>query len=81
MDNREIVIVPESAQHGDVICILSGTDSPCALRDDQQGQWTIVSGDCYIFTESFWHLYEASSFVCDEYIEQNQARLQEFRIR
>jgi hypothetical protein len=81
MDNKEIVIVPENVQLGDVICILSGTDSACALRDSQHGQWTLASGDCYIFTEDFRYPDEPGWFMCDEYIVQNQGRIQDFRIR
>jgi hypothetical protein len=81
MENKEIVIVPENVQRGDVICILSGTDSACALRDDRHGQWTLVSGDCYIFTESFWAPNKSEWSMYDKYIEQNQARIQQFRIR
>ena len=78
MDNHELVIVPAAVQCGDVVCIFSGASSPCALRPDGDGHWTLVSGDCSIFTERFRPYSDPYSFMCDEYIKSNDNRIEEF---
>ncbi|KAF2686360.1 hypothetical protein K458DRAFT_430202 [Lentithecium fluviatile CBS 122367] len=66
MDNGELAIVPGNVRYGDVVCILSGTDSACTLRPDRNGNWTLVSGDCYILTESF-KFPNYGWFLCDDH--------------
>jgi hypothetical protein len=80
MDNGELVIVPGAVRCGDVICILSGTVSACAMRPDLDGGWSLVSGDCYLFTEEFRSPLGPFSFMCGDYVARNQSKVQEFRI-
>jgi len=79
MENGELVIVPEAVQSGDVIYILSGAISACALRPSPDGRWALVSGDCHIFTDNFRN-QEEGFFMCDEYIACNQDKVEEFRL-
>ncbi|KAK9415980.1 putative Heterokaryon incompatibility domain-containing protein [Seiridium unicorne] len=44
----DIGIVNDAACEGDVIVIVDGTVSPCLLRPRPDGNWTLISGDCYI---------------------------------
>jgi hypothetical protein len=81
LDNGELVIVPRAAQCGDVICILSGTVSACALRFNLDNSWSLISGDCYLFNQKFMHPVAYEWFVSDDYIRQNQDKVQVFRIR
>ena len=53
MNNEKVVIVPACAEREDVVCILSGSEAPCLLRADQSENWTLLSGDYYIFGYSF----------------------------
>ncbi|KAF1843234.1 uncharacterized protein K460DRAFT_396592 [Cucurbitaria berberidis CBS 394.84] len=81
MDNGELAIVGRSVHEGDVVCVFSGADSPCALRSNENGTWTLVSGDCFIFTESFKPYMSAGEFMCDDYVAHHQDRLEEFKLR
>jgi hypothetical protein len=82
MENGELVVVPEAARSGDVICILSRAVSACILRPSPDGHWTLVSGDCYIFREgSLIAAQRGLSFACDKYIVCNQDVVEEFRLR
>ena len=81
MDNGELVIVPAAVRCGDVICMLSGSLSACALRPFPNGSWALVSGDCFIFTEKFRLPKEDYFLLCDEYVACNQDRVEEFRLR
>ncbi|KAF2676828.1 hypothetical protein K458DRAFT_481669 [Lentithecium fluviatile CBS 122367] len=42
MDNGELPIVPRSVCNGDRVCVLSGAISPCVLRPNQDGTWTLL---------------------------------------
>jgi hypothetical protein len=80
MENGELVIVPEAVRLEDTICILSGTATACALRANIDGSWTLISGDCWIFTELF-QLRDEWFIACDEHIACNKDKIEEFRIR
>jgi hypothetical protein len=81
MDNGELVIVPGAAQPGDVICILAGSISACALRPFPDGSWALISGDCFIFPDKIRQLIEDYFFLGDEYVACNEDRVEEFRLR
>jgi hypothetical protein len=81
LDNGDLVIAPEAVLCGDVICILSGTVSACALRFNMDESWSLISGDCHLSTQEFTHPDNGFWFVSDDYIIQNQDKVQEFRIR
>jgi hypothetical protein len=81
MENGELVIVPEAVQHGDVICLLLGTISACALRPFPDGTWALISGDCYIFTDTVYFERDYSLSTCDEYVKRSKKRVEEFRLR
>jgi hypothetical protein len=81
MENGELVIVPEAVQCGDAIVVLSGAMVACALRHSPDGSWILISGDCYIFTESFRHSPSPWFFACDDYVAYNHDRVEEFRLR
>jgi hypothetical protein len=76
MDNDQLAIVPEAAQPGDIVCILRGTVTPCLLRRDCDGCWSLVSGDCYIFGID-WETVSES----DAYVESNRDRVEKFTLR
>lgn len=78
MDNGELIIVPAAIQCGDVICILQGSVSPCALRVDQDGKWTVVSGDCHIFEREL--LDGNLCLMSEEYIARNKEHVETFRL-
>jgi hypothetical protein len=80
MDNGELIVVPEAVQCGDVISILVGAHSQCTLKLESHGNWSLVSGDCYMFTK---HFEDATfgRFMCDEYIKCNQDKVEEFILR
>ncbi|EUC41293.1 hypothetical protein COCMIDRAFT_40509 [Bipolaris oryzae ATCC 44560] len=80
MDNKELIIVPACAERENVVCILSGTDAPCLLRPDQFENWTLLTGDCHIFGDSF-RVPSTVFFLCDEFIESHDNRVRDFRIR
>jgi len=71
-----LAIVPGAAMSGDTVCILADAISPCLLRSDQNGCWTLVSGDCYLFDLDFTLQPEL-----DQYVELNKDRLEEFILR
>lgn len=82
LENGELAIVPGDVQNGDIICILSGAVLPSLLRPGLDGSWTLISGDCYIFTDKFVKFpEEVTFFMCDEYILCNLDRVEEFRLR
>jgi hypothetical protein len=81
MDNSELVIVPGAVQRGDVVCILSGTILACALRPFPDGNWALVSGDCFIFTNKLRLPGESYFLFCDEYVACNKDSVEEFRLR
>jgi hypothetical protein len=81
MDNGELVIVPGAAQLGDVICVLSGSISACALRPFPDRSWALVSGDCSIFEDNYRSQEDHVIMLGDEYVAYNQDRVEEFRIR
>jgi hypothetical protein len=81
MDNGELVIVPEAVQHGDVICLLLGAISACALRPFPDGTWALISGDCYIFTNTIQFQGDGYFSTCDEYVACSERRVEEFRLR
>lgn len=78
LDNSELVIVAGGVRTGDVMCILSGAYSPCALRRLRSNYWSLVCGDCYIFTRNF---YKDLIFCSDAYVAQHQDSVQSFNIR
>lgn len=80
MDNGELVIVPEAVRDGDTIVTFSGADSPCAIRPDGRGGWTLISGDCYILTEQSLQQW-SGDFWCSKYVESNQSKVEEFTLR
>ncbi|KAF2635552.1 HET-domain-containing protein [Massarina eburnea CBS 473.64] len=81
LDNGELATVPSSARHGDLVCIISGSDSTCVLRPDTHGNCTLISGDCYIFITSFLSRNFPRWDFFGEYIECNQDRFEGFKIR
>ncbi|KAF2742424.1 hypothetical protein M011DRAFT_529884 [Sporormia fimetaria CBS 119925] len=48
LDNGVLTVVPQAAQVGDVICLISGAPAPCLLRPLEEGYWKMASGDCPI---------------------------------
>ena len=79
MDNGEVAIVPDGTKSGDTVCILSGSVAPCVLRLNQDGMWTVVSGDCYIFQHRFTNIW---GFFCSApYILEHAERVEDFIIR
>jgi hypothetical protein len=81
LGNGELAVVPRAAQCGDVICILSGTVSTCALRSSPDNSWSLVGGDCDLFTQRFERPDTGEWFVSDDFILENQDKVQEFSIR
>lgn len=83
MDNGELGIVPGAVQRGDVIVFLSGAISLCVLRSLPDGSWTLMSGDCHMFTDDFTHPGDGHGHGadCNEYVACNQDRIEEFRLR
>ncbi|PVH96700.1 HET-domain-containing protein [Periconia macrospinosa] len=79
MGNKELAIVPACAERGDVVCILSGTDAPCVLRSGQPENWTLISGDCYIFADSY--IDGNGWFLSDDFMLSRDQRAQQFKIR
>jgi hypothetical protein len=80
--NGELAILPASVQINDTVCILSNTDSPCALRRrDGQGHWTLVSGDCYIFGDASMLSLRNGGNVLDDAIAGMQDIVEKFVIR
>lgn len=80
MDNKEGVIVSACAEREDVVCILSGTYAPCLLRPDRFENWTLLSGDCYIFGDSI-RVPSSVRFLSDEFIQSHAHLGRDFRIR
>ena len=80
MDDGGLAIVPEAARPGDLICALSGAISPCALRPSSNETWTLISGDCYIFTDDY-RARETEFFLCDDFVAYNDHMAEEFVIR
>lgn len=81
MGNGELAILPASIRVDAVVCILSNTDSPCALRPDGNGNWTLVSGDCYVFGDVSELSLLHGGLVLDDYIASNQDKVEKFSIR
>ena len=48
MENDGLAIVPEEARPEDVVCTILGAAAPCVLRPNENGCWTLISGDCHI---------------------------------
>jgi hypothetical protein len=71
--------VPAATQCGDVICILHGAVSPCALRRVQGGKWILVSGDCHIFAERL--LDDQLHLMSEEYVASNKEHVETFILR
>lgn len=80
LETGELMVVPASARCGDIVCILSGSNAPCLLRPNQDGNWTLISGDCYIFSD-FTFPDHPGVFMCDEFVAHNQDSVQEFIIQ
>ena len=78
LDNCKLAIAGRSVQEEDAICIFPGTDTACALRQNQKGHWTLISGDCFVFDTIYTVLGMSES---DDYLAQHQEELEEFRIR
>jgi hypothetical protein len=82
MSNGELIIVPEAVRCGDVVSMFAGADSPCVIRPDGQGGWTLISGDCFVFTEQFLsHGTVHGDFWCGTYVKRNQDKVEEFVLR
>lgn len=81
MDNGEIAIGPSDTQCGDTVCILWGTESACAVRPSQDGFWSLISGDVYIFTEEYKVDESPMWFMSDDFISDNYERAETFVIR
>jgi hypothetical protein len=85
MENGELVTVPASVQYSDVVCFISGTASPCALRMDLHGTWRLISGDCYVFIKSYHGLFpygfRPHGFRCDRYVTDHASQVEVFKIR
>lgn len=79
MNNGEVAIVPDGTKSGDIVCILSGSVAPCVLRLNQDGMWTVISGDCYILQDRFTNLWGV--FCSAPYILEHAQRVEEFVIR
>jgi hypothetical protein len=79
LDNGELAIVPGATQEKDVVCILSGTCSPCALRSKPGGSWSLVSGPVVSFPDNDRiSNHDGIGFDCDEYITQSQDKIEDF---
>jgi hypothetical protein len=81
LDNNELAIAPRDVQDGDLVCILPGSISACVLRPAETEHWSLVSGDCFIFTQNYRKPGYQDEFECDEYITDNQEKAELFRIR
>lgn len=82
MDNGELAVLSGTTCIGDRVCLLSGADSLCALRLEQDEKWTLASGEVDIFADGFrCEGFHRSWFMCDGYILQNQDRLENFIIK
>ncbi|KAF2457907.1 heterokaryon incompatibility protein-domain-containing protein [Lineolata rhizophorae] len=46
-ENNILGLAPSEAAPGDVICVIKGAADPCLLRRRLQGDWSLVSGECY----------------------------------
>ena len=71
MDDDELAIVPEAAQPGDIVCIISGTLKPCLLREDRDGCWTLISGDCHVFGNHWEKFGEVDAYIESQYGVEN----------
>jgi hypothetical protein len=80
MNDGQISIVPEATRNKDIVCILRDASSLCVLRQDPEGHWMLVSGDCFIFQSKYCQK-EDSSFEVAEYLKDNGDSLEEFKIR
>lgn len=80
MDNGELAIVPANVLDSDVMCIFPGAISVCVLRPDGDGNWILISGDCYLFTDDFQQIDDTSLFDSDDYIACHD-NLEVFRVR
>jgi len=63
MQNGKLVIVPNAAECGDIVCISENIEAPLLLRSRQDGCWSLVSGDCYIFDHGIQSQEELSMYV------------------
>ncbi|KAF1976312.1 hypothetical protein BU23DRAFT_45372 [Bimuria novae-zelandiae CBS 107.79] len=79
LSNGELATVSGSVQISDVVSVLSGAFSPCALRSELNGAWKVICGDCELFNRSFDDEY-GITFTPDIYLVQYQGELEEFRI-
>lgn len=80
LDNNQLGIVAESAQIEDVVCIFPGAHSPCVLRQSMDGHWMLVDGAFFVFTFDY-RSEENFDFLCDDYLKDNQDRVEDFRVR
>jgi len=46
-ENNHLGLAPREAAVGDAICVIEGACDPCILRERPQGDWFLVSGECY----------------------------------
>jgi hypothetical protein len=81
LGNGELAILPASVRINDTVCIFANTDSPCALRADGKGHWTLVSGDCYVMGDVSVLALNHGTDALHEYIRCNQNQLEDFLIR
>jgi hypothetical protein len=47
-EDNKLGLAPFEAAVGDVVCMIRGAVEPCILRERPQGDWSLVSGECYI---------------------------------
>ena len=62
MQNGELVVVPNGAECGDVVCIPEEGVAPFLLRPRKDECWSLVSGDCYIFNDRLHGEYELTIY-------------------
>ena len=63
MQNAQLVLVPDAAECGDIVCMAKAAMSPFLLRPRQDGCWSLVSGDCYIFESSLQSVSGIATYI------------------
>jgi hypothetical protein len=81
LENSRLAILPASVRIDDIVCVLASMDSPCALRPDEKGSWTLLSGDCYVLGDVSVLSLDHGTAALHEYIRGNQDKLEDFSIR
>jgi hypothetical protein len=79
LDNDHITIAPEAARHEDMIYVLQDSVSPCILRQEPDGYWTLVSGDCPVFDSDYWD--EEKRFSCNLFLSLHSDNVEYLKIR